>query len=65
MRVHIAVLANALLAASNGLQLLASAALLDELANALDASLVKRFGTLLEARAEARRVATFLQIHCL
>ena len=59
----IAVLANALFAASNGLRLLASAALLDELANALDASLFETFGTLLEALAEARGAATaFLQM---
>ena len=60
----IAVLANALLAALNRLRLLAPAALLGELANALDASLVKAFGTLLEApRAEARGAATaFLQL---
>ena len=60
----IAVLANALLAALNRLRLLAPAALLGELANALDASLVKAFGTLLEApRSEARGAATaFLQL---
>ena len=39
----------ALLAALNILRLLAPAALLRELANALDASLIKAFGTLLEA----------------
>ena len=61
---YIAVLANALFTAFNRLRLLALAALLGELANALDASLVKAFGTLLEApRAEARRAATaFLQL---
>jgi hypothetical protein len=60
----IAVLVNALLAASNGLWLLAPAALLGDLANALDASLAKAFGTLLEApRVEARGAATaFLRL---
>jgi len=54
----IAVLANTL-AALNGLSLLAPAALLGDLANALDASLAKAFGTLLEApRVEARGAAT-------
>ena len=54
----IAILANALLAALNGLRLLAPAALLGDLANALDASLAKAFGTLLEApRVEARYAA--------
>ena len=57
----IVVLANALLATLNRLRLLAPAALLGELANALDASLVKAFGMLLEApRAEARGAATAL-----
>jgi hypothetical protein len=52
---RVPVLANALLAALNGLLLLSPAALLGELANALKASLVKAFGTLLEdPRAEAR-----------
>ncbi len=45
----IAILANALLAALNGLSLLVSTALLGDLANALGTSLVKVFGTLLEA----------------
>jgi len=59
----IAILANALLAALNRLRL-APAALLGDLANALDASLAKAFGTLLEApRVEARGAATaFLQL---
>ena len=48
----------------NGLRLLAPAALLGDLANALDASLAKAFGTLLEApRMEARGAATaFLRL---
>ncbi|KAF8492958.1 Dor1-domain-containing protein [Russula emetica] len=60
----IAILANALLAALNGLRLLAPVALLGDLANALDASLAKAFGTLLEApRVEAREAATaFLRL---
>ncbi|KAI0262642.1 Dor1-like family-domain-containing protein [Russula aff. rugulosa BPL654] len=60
----IAILANALLAALNGLRLLAPTALLGDLANALDASLAKAFGTLLEApRVEARDAATaFLRL---
>jgi hypothetical protein len=60
----IAILANALLAALNGLRLLAPVALLGDLANALDASLAKAFGTLLEApRVEARDAATaFLRL---
>jgi conserved oligomeric Golgi complex subunit 8 len=60
----IALLANALLAALNGLRLLAPVALLGDLANALDASLAKAFGTLLEApRVEARDAATaFLRL---
>ena len=50
--------------ALNRLRLLAQAALLGELGNALDASLVEAFGTLLETpQAEARGVATaFLQL---
>ena len=52
-----AVLVNALVAALNRLQLLAPVPLLGKLANVLDASLVKAFGTLLEApRAEAAEV---------
>lgn len=43
----VAILANALLAALNGLRLLAPVALLGELVDALDASLVKACGTLL------------------
>jgi hypothetical protein len=60
----IAILANALLAALNGLRLLAPAALLGDLAKALDASLSKAFGTLLEApRDEARGAAmAFLRL---
>jgi len=60
----IAVLANALLAALNGLRLLAPAALLGDLANALDGSLAKASGTLLSApRVEARGAATaFLRL---
>ncbi|KAN0109625.1 Dor1 domain containing protein [Russula decolorans] len=60
----IAMLANALLAALNGLRLLAPVALLGDLANALDASLAKALGTLLEApRVEARDAATaFLRL---
>ena len=54
----VAVLANALLAALNGLRLLAPVALLGDLAGALDASLAKAAGTLLEApREEARGAA--------
>src|SRR6266436_2189829 len=55
----IAILANPLLAALNGLRLLAPAALLGDLADALDASLAKAFGMLLEApRVEVRGAAT-------
>ncbi|KAI0290617.1 Dor1-like family-domain-containing protein [Russula brevipes] len=54
----VAVLANALLAALNGLRLLAPASLLCDLANALDGSLAKAFGTLLEAPREEARGAT-------
>ncbi len=55
----ITILANALLAALNGLRLLAPAALLGDLADALDASLAKAFGMLLEApRVEVRGAAT-------
>jgi len=51
----VAVLANALLAALNGLRLLAPVAVLVDLASALDASLAKAAGTLLGApREEAR-----------
>ena len=54
----VAVLANALLAALNGLRLLAPVALLGDLANALDASLARAAGALLEApREEARGAA--------
>jgi hypothetical protein len=54
----VAVLANALLAALNGLRLLAPVALLGDLANALDASLARGAGALLEApREEARGAA--------
>ena len=60
----IAILANALLAALNGLRLLAPVALLGDLANALDNSLAKALGTLLEApRVEARdAAAAFLRL---
>jgi hypothetical protein len=60
----VAVLANALLAALNGLRLLAPVALLVDLASALDASLAKAARTLLEApREEARGVAkAFLRL---
>ena len=60
----IAILANALLATLNDLRLLAPAALLGDLANALDASLAKAFGTLLEApRVEERHAAAaFLRL---
>jgi hypothetical protein len=60
----IATLANALLAALNGLRLLAPAALLGDLAKVLDASLSTAFGTLLEApRDEERGAATaFLRL---
>ncbi|KAH9991099.1 Dor1-like family-domain-containing protein [Russula vinacea] len=60
----IAMLANALLAALNGLRLLAPVALLSDLAKALDVSLSKAFDTLLEApRDEARGAATaFLRL---
>ncbi len=60
----IAILANALLAALNGFRLLAPAALLGDLAKALDTSLAKAFGTLFEApRVEARGAATaFLRL---
>ena len=59
----IAMLANALLAALYGLRLLAPAALLGDLASALNASLVKAFGTLLEAPREAQGAATaFLRV---
>jgi len=54
----IATLANALLAALNGLRLLAPAALLFDLANALDASLAKALGTLLEAGASRTTTTT-------
>ncbi len=57
----IAILANALLTALNGLRLLAPAALLGDLAKALDASLAKAFGTprcSKHPRVEARRAAT-------
>jgi hypothetical protein len=53
----VAVLANALLAALNGLRLLAPVALLGDLATALDASLAKAAGTLLEAPREDARGA--------
>ena len=54
----VAVLANALLAALNGLRLLAPVALLGDLANALDASLARAAGALLGApREEAREAA--------
>ena len=54
----VAVLANALLAALNGLRLLAPVALLGDLASTLDASLAKAAGTLLEApREEAQGAA--------
>jgi len=53
----VAVLANALLAALNGLRLLAPVALLGDLASALDASLAKAAGTLLEAPPEEARGA--------
>jgi hypothetical protein len=60
----VAVLTNGLLAALNGLRLLAPAALLGDLANVLDASLAKASGTLLEApRVDARGAATaFLRL---
>jgi hypothetical protein len=60
----IATLANVLLAALNGLRLLAPAALLGDLTKALDASLSKAFGTLLEGpRDEAQGAATaFLRL---
>lgn len=60
----VAVLANALLAALNGLRLLAPVALLGDLASALDAALAKAAGTLLEApREEARGAANaFLRL---
>jgi conserved oligomeric Golgi complex subunit 8 len=48
----VAVFANALLAALNGLRLLAPVALLGDLASALDAALAKGAGTLLEAPRE-------------
>ena len=55
----VAVLANALLATLNGLRLLAPAALLHDLAHALDAALAKACHTLLEApREQARGAAT-------
>ena len=51
----IAILTNVLLAALNGLRLLASVALLGDLANVLDTSLAKSLGIFLEApRVEAR-----------
>ena len=54
----VAVLANAFLAALNGLRLLAPVALVGDLASALDGSLGKAAGTLLEApREEARGAA--------
>ena len=59
----IVVLANALLAALNGSRLLAPAALLSDLANALDASLVKECRMLLEAFWEAQGAApAFLRL---
>ncbi|KAF8494139.1 hypothetical protein F5888DRAFT_1848287 [Russula emetica] len=61
----IAILTNALLAALNGFRLLIrkSVTLLGDLANVLDASLAKAFGTLLEApRLEAREAATALLV---
>jgi hypothetical protein len=53
-----ALLANALFAGLDGLRLLAPEALLVDLANALDASLAKGFGTLLEAPWLEARDAT-------
>jgi hypothetical protein len=60
----IAVLANGLLTALNGLRLLVPAALLGDLENALGASLARAFGTLLEAaQVKARGTATaFLRL---
>lgn len=60
----IATLTNALLAALNGLRLLAPVALLGDLADALDASLARAFGTLLDAPwVDARDAATaFLRL---
>jgi len=53
----------AILAALNGFRLLAPVALLGDLANVLDASLAKAFGTLLEApRLEALEAATALLV---
>jgi hypothetical protein len=53
----VAVLANALLAALNGLWLLAPVALLDDLASALEVALAKAAGALLEGPLEEARGA--------